>query len=230
MTSYPDAHAAVVDLTIGSNSGLTASRHEPQGHPEAIDLAPRSWGGSRSHSKLTPVVHRRSLAILAADITGYTRLIEFDDLGTALQVQRLRHRLMEPTACAHDGWIIDRAGDSTMMAFARPSDAVACAIAIQRWLDAAERDLAECRRIRLRIGISAGEVLVIDGAFYGHAVNLAARLQALAVPGGICLAANVRDQLRDDLTVRCEMLGRRRLRNIARPVRVYRIARNEVSG
>ncbi|HET6522664.1 MAG TPA: adenylate/guanylate cyclase domain-containing protein [Geminicoccaceae bacterium] len=176
-----------------------------------------------------PGIQRRPLAILAADIVGYCRLIELDELETALRVRHLRRYLIEPAALAHRGRVADLAGDGTLLAFQRAADAVACAVALQRRLGALERDAPADRPIRLRIGISADEVLVVDGDLYGRAVNVAARLEALAGPGDVYLSEAALTRAGERIAVRCEPLGERRLRNIAEPVRVYRVARSELA-
>jgi class 3 adenylate cyclase len=179
---------------------------------------------------LCTAIRRQFMVILMADVVGYTRLLEQDEIDTALRVQRLRRHLVEPVAHAHDGAIVDHAGDGTLMSFSQSANAVRCAVVIQRELQAAERDVAAERRIRLRMGIAADEVIVIDDAVYGRAVNVAARLQTLADPGGIYLSSGVLDRAQSGIGIDCEVVGRRRLRNIAQPVRVYRVARSELLG
>jgi adenylate cyclase len=138
--------------------------------------------------------------------------------------------LGEPAAYAHDGAIVDHAGDGTSISFSRSRDAVHCAVVIQRELQAVERDVEEGRRIRLRMGIAADEVIVIDDTVYGRAVNVAAPLQKLATPGGIYLSKGVLDRAGGGIGIGCELVGRRRLRDIAHAANVYRVAQSEYLG
>jgi class 3 adenylate cyclase len=169
------------------------------------------------------LIERRHLAILAVDVAGYTRLVESDELGAALSLRRLRLTVIEPGASAHNGRVVDYAGDGALIAFARESDAVACAVAVQSSLAAAEDAKPTHRRLRLRMGVTADKVLVIDGDVYGLAVNIAARLLALAAPGEVYLSGQILDRLPAATRVCCEPLGRRRLRNLTRRVSIYRL-------
>jgi class 3 adenylate cyclase len=170
-------------------------------------------------------VERWSLSVLIVDIVGYSCLIDLDDLGTAHRVVWLHDRLLQPIAFAHGGRVVNTSGDGALLAFACTPDALACAVTIQRELSALERMTAADRRLRLRMGMSAGEVVAIDGMLHGHAVNVAARLMALAEPGGICVCEVVLNHLGGRFTECLEPLGTKRLRNIARPIRVFRVAR-----
>jgi adenylate cyclase len=185
--------------------------------PDVADFAP-------------PRIRRRRLAILIADVAGFSRLVELDPLATALSLRDLRRRLILPTMRAHRGRIVSLAGDGALMAFGRAADAVNCAVAVQRALNSAPPDAGGDRRLRLHMGISAGDSLAMDGDLYGHALNVAARLQALADPGDVYLSDNVVAEVGDTAGIRFEALGRRALRNIAQPVWVYRIARSALSG
>lgn len=171
---------------------------------------------------------RRLAAVLAADVAGYGRLIELDDVGTVLRLRTLRQYLIEPMAASGGALTVRYAGDGILMAFAEPADAAACAAAIQRGLHFLEAGVPEERRIRLRIGISFGPVLLLDDDLYGIGVNLAARLEALAEPGTIYLCDAVFEQAQDTIGACCEPLGERWLKNMAAPVRVYRIAAHDL--
>ena len=172
-----------------------------------------------------PLIERRPLAVLLADVVGYSRLIEADDLDTALRIRSLRRHLIGPAVTAHGGRVVDAAGDGTLMAFPVVGDALRCATAIHQELEEQERGRPSRQRLRLRMGISAdGKVLVVDGELYGRAVNIAARLLALAAPGEVYLSGQAVDRVDADMTSRCEPLGRRRLHNIAHWVRVYRLS------
>jgi class 3 adenylate cyclase len=178
----------------------------------------------RASAASASCIERRSLAVLLADVAGYSRLIERDDLDTALRLRLLRRHLIEPAVAAHQGRIVDLAGDSALMAFSDSGNAVQCAAAIRHELNDLEHDRPADRRIRLRMGVSSDdEVLVVDGDLYGRAINIAARLLALARADEIYLSGEVVERLCGAMRLQCELLGRRRLRNIARPVRVYRL-------
>ncbi len=209
--------AAALELPRAGMIGLDDRYHIP--HKGAGGL-PRALIGLGP----VPRIERRPVAVLLADVAGYSRLIEADDLVTALRVRSMQRHLIEPAVDAHGGRIVDRAGDGVLMAFPTATDAVLCAVQVQQGLDAAESVIPESQRLRLRMGVSADEeVLVIDGDLYGRAVNVAARLAALAEPGDVLVSGKVFDIVSDDLATQCQPLGRRRLRNIAKPVRVYRI-------
>lgn len=174
-------------------------------------------------------VDRRTVAVLVADIAGYSRLIELDAFDTALRVRRLYRGLVTPTVRACGGRIVDLAGDGLLAAFPSVDNAVRCAAVIQRALDVLEEAVPAERRFRLRVGISAGEVLIIGRRVYGQAVNVAARLQALAEPGDVLLSGQAVAQADRLSAERCNPLGERQLRNISEPVRVYRIARRDLA-
>jgi adenylate cyclase len=168
--------------------------------------------------------------MLMVDVSGFSRLIDLDTLGTALRVRWLRQHLLISGAGAHGGRVVDSSGDGALLAFAGAPEALACALTIQHMLDAVERASAPDQRLRLHMGLSAGEVLLIDGELYGHAVNIAARLVALAEPGGICVCEAALDQLDRGVAAHLEPLGEQRLRNIAQPVRAFRVAREALTG
>lgn len=193
----------------------------------AIDDAPPYAARSGADDDLwpgraEPRIERRRLAILAADIVGYCRHVERDDIDTALRLRRLRRQLLFPAAQEHGGWVAESIGDCTLMAFSEPAQAVSCAIAIRRKLARLERDSPEDQRLELRMGVSVGGVIFVDGELFGQPVNVAARLAALAGVGEIYLTEPT--LIDGQAPAACEALGERTLRNIATPVRVYRIA------
>ncbi len=167
---------------------------------------------------------RRLAAILAADVAGYSRLMGADEEGTLAALKELRRELADPSIEEHRGRIVKTTGDGLLVEFASVVDAVRCAVAVQRGM--AERNTAvpADRRIELRIGINVGDIIIDDEDIFGDGVNVAARLEALAEPGGICVSRVVRDQVRDKLDYVFEDLGEQQVKNIARPVHVYRIA------
>ncbi|MGE5269072.1 MAG: adenylate/guanylate cyclase domain-containing protein [Thiohalocapsa sp.] len=166
-------------------------------------------------------VERRLAAILAADIAGYSRLMGADEEGTLAALKTLRRELIDPKIKEHRGRIVKTTGDGALVEFASVIDAVRCAVEIQR--EMAERNLAvpAARRIEFRIGLNIGDIIIDEGDIYGDAVNVAARLEALAEPGGICVSRIVRDQVRDKLDFTFDDRGDQQVKNIARPVRVY---------
>jgi adenylate cyclase len=168
-------------------------------------------------------MERRLVTIVCADVAGYSRLIGLDEEGTIARLKTQRRALIEPTIARHGGRIVKTMGDGLLVEFARPVEAVRCAAEIQLAMAVRESDIPENRRIHFRIGINLGDVLVDEGDVLGNGVNIAARLQSLAEVGGICISRSVRDQVHDRLPVTFEDLGEQSVRNIARPVRCYRV-------
>jgi adenylate cyclase len=164
---------------------------------------------------------RRLAAILAADVAGYSRLMGADEEGTHERLKAHRRELVDPKITEHSGRIVKTTGDGMLVEFPSVVDAVRCAAELQRAMIDREAGMPEERRIRFRIGINLGDVIVEDGDIFGDGVNVAARLEALAEPGGICISRMVRDQIRDKLAYAFEDLGEQSVKNIARPVRVY---------
>ncbi|WP_162815851.1 adenylate/guanylate cyclase domain-containing protein [Microvirga aerophila] len=168
-------------------------------------------------------MERKLATIVCADVAGYSRLIGLDEEGTITRLRAHRRSLINPAVARHGGRIVKTMGDGLLVEFASPVEAVRCAAEIQLAVAAREAVLPEDRRIRFRIGINLGDVIVEDGDVLGDGVNIAARLQALADVGSICISRSVRDQVRDRLPVVFDDLGEQSVRNIARPVRCYRI-------
>ena len=173
---------------------------------------------------MTPMrVERRLAAILAADVVGYSRLMGCDETGTLERLKVHRSELVDPLVAEHRGRIVKLMGDGALCEFASVVDAVACAIAIQEGMAERERDVPEAERVRFRIGINLGDVIVEGHDIYGDGVNVAARLEALAGPDGICLSEDAYRQVKGKIKVDFEDLGRRELKNISEPVRIYRV-------
>src|SRR5499427_2834332 len=166
---------------------------------------------------------RRLAAILAADVAGYSRLMGADEEGTHERLKAHRRELVDPKITEHSGRIVKTTGDGLLAEFPSVVDAVRCAAELQRAMIDREAGISEDRRIRFRIGINLGDVIVEDGDIFGDGVNVAARLEALAEPGGICISRMVRDNVRDKLACTFEDVGEHHVKNIARPVRVYRV-------
>jgi adenylate cyclase len=169
-----------------------------------------------------PPLERKLVAILAADVEGYSRLMSADEEATLTTLSA--HRIIIDALIAqHGGRICGTAGDSVLAEFASVFAAVQCAVEIQRDLAVANRALDEHRHMRFRIGINVGDVMVKDGDIFGDGVNIAARLEGLADPGGVCISRGVRDQIRRKLPYGFEDLGEQSVKNIAQPIRVFRL-------
>ena len=168
-------------------------------------------------------IERRLAAILAADVAGYSRLMGLDEEGTHERLRARIGQLVDPKIKGHRGRTVKNTGDGILAEFASVVDAVRCAVEVQRGMAASNADVPTERRIEFRIGINLGDVIVEAGDIFGDGVNVAARLEALAEPGGICVSRVVRDQVRDKVDFGFEDLGEQSVKNIARPVRVYAI-------
>ena len=166
---------------------------------------------------------RRLAAILAADVAGYSRLIGADEEGTLNRLRSIRAEVIDPAIAAHRGRLVKTTGDGFLIEFASVVDALRCAAAAERAMAGRNAGIAEAERIELRIGIHQGDIVVDDGDILGDGVNVAARLEALADPGGICVSARVQEDAAGRLDLAFEDLGEQRLKNIARPVRVFRV-------
>src|SRR3984893_17592425 len=164
---------------------------------------------------------RRLAAILAADVVGYSRLMGADEEGTLERLKAVRRRLIDPKITEHHGRIVKTTGDGLLVEFASVVDAVRCAAEVQRGMIDREPEATDERRIRFRIGVNLGDVIAEDGDIFGDGVNVAARLEALAEPGVICVSGTVRDHIRDKLPYPFEDRGEQSVKNIARPVRIY---------
>ncbi|MBI3709705.1 MAG: adenylate/guanylate cyclase domain-containing protein [Proteobacteria bacterium] len=168
-------------------------------------------------------VIRRLAAILAADMVGYSRLMEIDEAGTLARLKTHRLELIDPTIAKTTGRIIKTTGDGMLVEFQSVVDAVHCAVEIQRRMARRNADVAADRRIEFRIGINLGDIIVEENDIFGEGVNLAARLQQLSEVGGIYVSRAVRDQVGDRLDVAFEDLGEQNVKNIARPLHVFRV-------
>src|SRR5437588_397034 len=166
---------------------------------------------------------RRLAAILAADVAGYSRLMGADEEGTLERLKALRHELLDPTIAEHHGRIVKTTGDGMLVEFASVVDAVRCAVAVQQTMPERNTGVGADSRIELRIGINLGDVIVEGDDLYGDGVNIAARIEALADAGGVFVSNTVHDHVRDRLPFAFEDLGEQQVKNIARPVRVYRV-------
>src|SRR5690349_19255084 len=166
-------------------------------------------------------VERRLAAILAADMAGYSRLMGADEEGTLERLKAYRRQLIDPKIREHHGRIVKTTGDGMLVDFPSVVDAVKCAVEVQRAMLDRNAETPEDKRITFRIGINLGDVIIDGDDIYGDGVNIAARLEALAEPGGICISRVVRDQIRDKLPYPFEDMGEQTVKNIARPVRIF---------
>ncbi|MCH8884865.1 MAG: adenylate/guanylate cyclase domain-containing protein, partial [SAR324 cluster bacterium] len=166
--------------------------------------------------------NRRLAAILSADAVGYSRLMQDDEEATLCALTESR-TLFADHVRENRGRVVNAPGDSVLAEFASVVDAVNCAVAIQQELAGRNRPLPEQRRMHYRIGVNLGDVLVDADGIYGDGVNIAARLESLAEPGGICVSRTVHDQVSGKLSLGFEYLGEKPVKNIAQPVRVYRV-------
>jgi len=172
---------------------------------------------------------RRLAAIFAADVAGYSRLMGQDEEGTHERLKAHLAQLVDPKIAEHRGRIVKNTGDGLLAEFSSVVDAVRCAVEVQRGMSDREPEVPEERRISFRIGINLGDVIVEEHDIFGDGVNVAARLEALAEPGGICISRMVRDQIRDKLPYTFEDMGEQSVKNIARPVRVYAVRAEAVA-
>ena len=173
-------------------------------------------------------IERRLTAILAADVAGYSRLVEADEEGTLSQWKALWGTVIEPKIKEHRGRIARVIGDGILAEFASVIDAVRCAVEVQRSMAEHNANAPQDKRIEFRVGINFGELIIEDGDFWGDGVNIVARLEALAHPGGICVSGRVQEDTQGKLEIAFDDMGEQHLKNIARPVRVYRVRFDEV--
>ncbi len=174
-------------------------------------------------------MERRLAAILAADVVGYSRLMGEDEAGTHAGLQAHRRELVDPKIAEHNGRIVKLTGDGALVEFASVVNAVECAVGIQRGMVERNSNVPEDRRIEFRMGINLGDIIVEEDDIYGDGVNLAARLEALAAPGGISVSRTVFDHVRNKVELSFDDLGEREFKNIAEPVQVYQVQLDSTS-
>jgi adenylate cyclase len=211
---------------------LAADDHEPLPGAVSVDDSLVDLSSRRSPSRLNDVakpagvvsahVERRLAAILIADIAGYSRLVGADEHGTLLQWHAHWDELIAPTIASHSGRVVRVTGDGILAEFASIVNAMRCALSIQRGMAARNVGIPADRRIEFRMGLNFGDLIVDRGDMWGEGVNVAARLEALATPGGICVSERVRNDVRGKLDVVFDELGEQHLKNISHPVRVFR--------
>jgi adenylate cyclase len=171
-----------------------------------------------------PRLERRLAAILAADVAGYSRLMTADEEGTHFRLLTHRREVIEPKIREHRGRIVKHTGDGALAEFGSVVDAVRCALEVQRAMVLRNAELPQSRRIEFRMGVNLGDVIVASDDIYGHGVNLAARLEGLAPPGGICISADTWRHVRGAIAAEFVDLGEQRLKNIADPAHVFAVS------
>jgi len=171
----------------------------------------------------TPALDRKLLAILAADMVGYSKAMEADEAGTIRRLKAIRADLINPAISERHGTIIKLMGDGTLVAFDSVVDAVACAAEFQNSVATRNASLPEPERILFRVGINLGDVALVDGDLYGDGVNVAARLEHLAEPGGVMVSGTAYDHLQGKLDWPLDFAGNQQVKNISRPVWMYRL-------
>jgi TolB-like protein/tetratricopeptide (TPR) repeat protein len=172
-------------------------------------------------------VERRLTAILAADVAGYSRLMGIDEEGTLARLKIHRRELINPKMKKHHGRIVKTTGDGLLVEFTSVVDATRCAVEVQRAMIERNASVPEEKRIEFRIGINVGDIIFDGGDIFGDGVNIAARVEALAEPGGICIADNAYRQVDGKLSLNVSNMGEQQLKNIARPVQVYQVQLDE---
>jgi adenylate cyclase len=175
-------------------------------------------------------VERRLAAILIADIVGYSRLMGVDEEGTVTAVKAYRRELIDPKVGEHRGRIVKTTGDGALLEFASAVDAVRCAVEIQRAMTERNAAIPVERRIEFRIGVNVGDVIIDEGDIYGDGVNIAARLEGLCAPGGLCISDNTFRQVRAKLDLSFEDGGIQNLKNIVEPMRIWRYGVSDILG
>jgi adenylate cyclase len=174
-------------------------------------------------------VERRLAAIVAADVVGYSRLMGIDEVGTLRALKAHRRELIDPTIASHRGHIVKTTGDGVLVEFPSAVEAVACAIAIQHGVAARNEPITADKRLTFRVGINVGDIISEAGDIFGDGVNVAARLESLCEPGGVCISRAVRDQVRDKLPITFDDLGEQQVKNIARPVRAFGLSSEAIA-
>jgi len=188
-------------------------------------LAPRAvWLLRRWRTADHVRLERRLAAILAADVVGYSRLMSDDEEGTHRRLLAYRREVIAPRVREHRGRIVKHTGDGALVEFGSVVDAVRCALDVQRAVGLRNTGLPRERRIELRIGVNLGDVIVAPDDIYGHGVNVAARLEGLAPPGGICISADAWRHVRGAVAAEFVDIGEQRLKNIADPAHVFAVA------
>src|SRR3979490_2602745 len=173
-------------------------------------------------------MQRRLAAILAADVVGYSRLMGTDEMGTHTSLKSHRRELVDPGIAEHRGRIVKTTGDGMLVEFASVVDAVACAVNIQRHMVRRNAAVPEEKQIIFRIGINVGDIIIDGDDIFGDGVNIAARLETLCEPGGVCISRAANDQIRDKLSMGFADLGEQAVKNISRAVGVFGLTAKDI--
>src|SRR3954454_24802210 len=171
-------------------------------------------------------VERRLAAVLAADVAGYSRLMGIDEEGTLARLKAVRKALVDPAIASHRGRIVKTTGDGMLVEFASAVDAVRGAVEVQRGMAEQNASVPQKQRIEFRIGIHVGDIIIDDNDIFGDGVNVAARLEGIAEPGGICISDDAQRQIRGKVDTAFEDMGSQNLKNIAEPMRAWRLRIN----
>ena len=175
-------------------------------------------------------VQRRLAAIISADVVGYSKMMGQDEAGTLSRLKSLRAEFLHPSIAEYGGRIVKTTGDGTLIEFSSAVDAVSHAVDVQRGMAERNAKLPADQQIHLRLGINVGDIIIDGDDIFGDGVNVAARIEALAEPGGICISSRVHEYVGDRLDLAFEDIGPQSMKNIAEPVRVYRIRLSEGAG
>ena len=173
-------------------------------------------------------VERRLAAILAADVVGYSQLMSIDEVRTLNALKGHRRELLDPAIAAHHGRIVKTTGDGVLIEFASVVDAVGCAVVMQRGMVSRNASVPKDRQIVFRMGINVGDIIIDGDDIFGDGVNIAARLEALCEPGGVCISRAANDQIRDKLSFAFADLGEQTVKNISRAVGVFGLTAKEI--
>jgi class 3 adenylate cyclase/pimeloyl-ACP methyl ester carboxylesterase len=173
-------------------------------------------------------IQRRLAAILAADVVGYSRLMGADEVGTLTMLKAHRRELIDPAIAGHSGRIVKTTGDGMLVEFGSVVDAVGCALAVQRAMSSRNAAVPEDRRIIFRVGINVGDIIIDGDDIFGDGVNIAARLQTLCEPGGLCISRTANDQIRDKLSLAFADLGEQTVKNISRAIGVFGLGAKQI--
>src|SRR5579864_4233952 len=168
-------------------------------------------------------VERKLAAILAADVAGYSRLMGSDEEGTLARLKAHRKELIDPKIAEYRGRVVKTTGDGILIEFPSVVDAVRCAVEVQQAMERRNADIPGEKQIKFRVGVNVGDIIIDHDDIHGDGVNVAARLEGIAEPGGICISDDAYRQVRDKLDNRFEDMGEQQLKNIARPVRAFKM-------
>src|SRR5580698_4106525 len=168
-------------------------------------------------------VERRLAAVLAADVAGYSRLMGGDEEYTLAQLKAFRKTLVDPRIATHRGRIVKTTGDGMLVEYASAVDAARCAVEIQREMAERNADVSPELRIEFRIGIHVGDIIIDDNDIFGDGVNIAARLEGIAEPGGVCISDDAQRQIRGKIDIAFDDIGEQALKNIAEPMRAWHV-------